>query len=254
MTANLVVIVIPAEGDSKETEIWYIKALKSYYKKVHGMTLEVLVFEHGSDERYENDIFMSTCLGVRDFAQRHNFQKAEIHAQGGLGACVAYEFLRYCPERIARVFMVGGAPCEAMTWVATAFHLGFIRFWYRIRKIVPFFADDPNPTNDETIAKIKDLSTKVMRARPKMYRNQLLHIGQWSPLKVWRVPEECQVYFVPNGDTVRPRLWDNTYDNRKAEEAWARYGVLATRKPGGNFSFYSMMPARELFVVMDEVR
>lgn len=254
MTVDLTVIVIPAEGDSRETEIWYIKALKTYYKKVHKMTLEVLVFEHGLDGRYEDDVFTGTCLGVRDFAQRYAFRKAEIHAQGGLGACAAYEFLRYCPERISRVFMVGGAPCEAMTWVAKGFHLGFIRFWYRIRKIVPFFADDPNPENDETIAKIKDSSTKTMRARPKLYRNQLLCIGSWSPTKDWQVPKGCQVYFVPNGETVRPRLWDNTYDNQKAEEAWARHGVLATRRPGGYFSFYSMMPARELFAVMDEVR
>lgn len=249
-----VVIVIPAEGDSKETEIWYIKALKSYYKKVHRKKLRILTFEHGLDREVENDIFLSTCLGVREFVQKNEFRDAEIHAQGGLGARVAYEFLRCCPERIARVFMVGGAPCVAMTGLAKFFHRGFVRLWYRIRWIVPFFADDPNPENDETIAKIKASSTAVMRARPRMYRNQLLYIGYWNLPTDWRVPAGCKVFFVPNGETVRSKMRDNTYNDEKAKEIWLQHGALITRRPGGNFSFYSMMPARELFAVMDEVR
>lgn len=248
------IIVIPAEGDSPETEIWYVKRLKRYYQKVHRKHLKVLVFEHDCKSRGRREIFTSTVLQVRRFVQEHQFENAEIHAQGGLGAFVAYEFLRYCPERIATVFMIGGAPSDAMTAVAKVFHCGLVHLWYHFRWLVPFFADDPNPKNDETIAKIKASSTEFMRTYPELYRNQLAHIGSWCILDEWQVLSTYKVYFIPNGKTVRPKWWDNTYNNEKAKEIWAEHGVLCTDEPGDNFSFYSLMPAQALFKVMDAVR
>lgn len=248
------IIVIPAEGDDPNTEVWYVQRLKRYYRKAHHQQVEVLVFEHDYTSKDHLDIFLSTIMQVRRFVEEHDFTGAEIHAQGGLGAFVAYEFLRYCPERIATVFMVGGAPSAAMTWVAKLFHRGLIHLWYYFRWLIPFFADDPNPENDEAITQIRASSTEVMRRNPCLYRNQLVLIGNWDLPKDWQVPMGCRVYFVPNGETVRPVWWDNTYNNIKAEELWREHGVLTTTRPGENFSFYSMMPARELFKVMDSVR
>lgn len=243
------IIVIPAEGDAPETEIWYIQKLKAHYQKA-----EVLVFEHDYKGKEHLNVFLSTVLQVRRFVAEHYFTEAEIHAQGGLGALVAYEFLRYCPERIATVFMVGGAPSGAMTGIAKLFHRVIVRGWYHLQWFFPFFADDPNPENDEDIAQIKASSTEVMRRDPLLYRNQLILIGGWGLSEDWQVPAGCQVYFVPNGKTVRPIWWDNTYDSVRARELWREHGVLTTPQPGKNFSFYSMMPACELFEVMDNVR
>ena len=242
------IIVIPAEGDSEDTEYWYIKALKRRYKRAN-----VLVYQHDLSEQTKN-VFMGTCMGVRNFVQENNFQKAEIHAQGGLGAHVAYEFLRYCPEKISTVFMIGGAPCEAMTGAAKFFHRWFARAWYHAQWLVPFFADDPNPNDDEIIVKIKVSSTATMQENPIAYRNQLLYIGYWSPEKTWKVPTGCRVFYIPNGETVRSKLRDNTYDDQKAKDVWSQHGVLITRQPRNYFSFYSLMPAQELFTVMGEVR
>lgn len=248
------IIVIPAEGDAPETEEWYIQKLKRYYRKAHRQQVDVLVFEHDHTSEDHLDIFLSTVLQVRRFVEEHDFTEAEIHAQGGLGAFVACEFLHYCPERISTVFMVGGAPSGAMTGIAKAFHRVLVHVWYYLQWCFPFFADDPNPENDGIIAQIKASSTEVMRRNPQLYRNQLALIGGWNLPVDWQVPSGCKVYFVPNGETVRPKWWDNTYNNTKAEKLWREHGVLTTPRPGENFSFYSMMPAHELFRVMDSVR
>ncbi len=253
------IIVIPAEGDSVETEAVYVRRLKNYYNKEHHEQPNILVFEHDYTSENAQDVVLSTIFRVREFTEEYLATKkrrgeVEIHAQGGLGALVACEFLYYCPGRIDTVFMVGGAPCDAMTWVAKVFHQKLIYFWYAFRWLIPFFADDPNPTNDAAIEEIKVSSTTVMRTFPKVYRNQLAAIGEWHLPSDWQVPRGCKVYYVPNGETVRPKWWDNTYDDAKAKAFWVQRGVLLTERPGNNFSFYSLMPARELFKVMDKVR
>ena len=91
------IIVIPAEGDSPETTIWYIKALKLHCKAKHKKVPQILVFEHDcSAAAVKMGVALSTQLQVRKFIAKNDFTTAEIHAQGGLGAYVAYEFLRYC--------------------------------------------------------------------------------------------------------------------------------------------------------------
>lgn len=252
------IIVIPAEGDSAETESWYVNWLKAHLQYIWKQyATRVLIYEHEMDEPLKHyDVMVSTLAQVRKFVNENEFRQAEIHAQGGLGAYVAYEFLQYCPEKIARVFMIGGAPCDAMTGLAKFFHRYFIRAWYHMRGIIPFYADDPNPMKDETIVKIKASSTSVMRKHPEIYREQLQFIGQWRIPRSWKVPDDCLVLFVPNGKTTSwwRKWWDNTYDDQKAKAIWLRHGALITRQPGENFSFYSLMPARALFAVMDEVR
>jgi len=262
-----VIIVIPAEGDSPETEIWYIKALTEHYRRRTKKKPKVLTFAHNnSDEAVKLGVALSTQLRVREFIEKNDFEEAEIHAQGGLGAYVAYEFLRYleiqdAPDHYGRrinltgVFLIGGAPCDSMTTVAKIFHRTFVRLWYHVRWLVPFFADDPpNPTCQNEVAKIRASSTRVMQDNPELYRDQLAFIGSWQIPSGWQLLDGCRVWYVPNGETLRSKLWDNTYDDAKACAFWLKCGASVTRQPGGNFSFYSMMPARELFTVMDEVR
>ncbi len=261
------IIVIPAEGDSPETTIWYIKALKLCYKAERKKISQVLVFEHDcSKEAVRLGVALSTQLRVRKFIAEHDFTTVEIHAQGGLGAYVAYEFLRYCeiqnaPDHygrrieLSRVFMVGGAPSTAMTGVAKWFHRYFVHLWYRVQWLVPFFADDPpNVKCEEEVEKIRNLSTQFMRANPQLYRDQLLFIGDWRIPDDWQVPDGCQVWYVPNGETLRSKWRDNTYNDVKAKAEWARCGVKSTAQPEDNFSFYSMMPAQALFAVILTVR
>ena len=139
-----------------------------------------------------------------------------------------------------------------MTPIAKIFHRYISRLWRFSR--APFFADDPNPTHNETIAKIRQSSTEFMRRYPDFYCAQLVHIGRWNPDPGWTMPKSCKGYFVPNGDTVRPKWWDNTYNNKAAKKEWHKHGVYSTDKPGGFFSFYSMMPSEELHLIMDSVR
>ena len=129
------------------------------------------------------------------------------------------------------------------------FHTHLSRLWYFSK--IPFFADDPNPYNDEVIAAIKQSSTDCMRKDPLLYCNQLGLIGKWIPEKCL---ENIEAYFIPNGDSLRPDWWDNSYDNKKAVQIWAHYGVKSLPKPSGGFSFYSLMPSKELFKVLDSVR
>lgn len=233
------ILIIPAEGDSVETESWYAKDVSYHYG-----TSQVQIFQYNGNKSIIDGIRES----VADFFDQHE-GKFEIHAQGGFGAAVAYEMALYRPSQIARIFFIGGAPCTAMRFIQRVFHAHLSRLWYFSK--IPFFADDPNPHNDEVIAAIKQSSTDCMRKDPLLYCNQLGLIGKWLPEKCL---ENIEAYFIPNGDSLRPDWWDNSYDNKKAAQIWAHYGVKSLPKPSGGFSFYSLMPSKELFKVLDSVR
>lgn len=233
------ILIIPAEGDSVETESWYAKDISRHYG-----TNQVQIFQYNGNKSITRGIQES----VADFFNQHE-EKFEIHAQGGFGAAVAYEMAMYRPSQIERIFFIGGAPCTAMRFIQRVFHRYLSHLWY-ISKI-PFFADDPNPNNNEVIAAIKKSSTACMRADPLLYCNQLRLIGEWKPKKCLK---NIEAYFIPNGDSLRPDWWDNSYDNKKAAQIWESYGVKPLPKPGGGFSFYSLMPSEELFKVLDTVR
>ena len=235
------ILIIPAEGDSIETETWYKKDVQCHYgAKIYVLDIEPdLNISRGVDASIE-----------KFFCNHHD--SFEIHAQGGFGAYVAYRILCLFPNNIAKVFFIGGAPSDSMTSIARLFHKYLSRLWYFSR--IPFFADDPNPTRDEAIKMIKNSSTKTMRANPKYYCAQLVHIGTWKLDDAWMPPNGCDAFFVPNGDTVRPKWWDNTYNNELAKASWKKHGVQSTEKPLNHFSFYSLMPSKSLFDVMDSVR
>ena len=233
------ILIIPAEGDSVDTESWYVNDVSCHYA-----TNQVQIFQYNGNRSVIDGIRES----VADFFDKHE-GKFEIHAQGGFGAAVAYEMALYRPSQIARIFFIGGAPCTAMRFIQRVFHTHLSRLWYFSK--IPFFADDPNPHNDEVIAAIKQSSTDCMRKDPLLYCNQLGLIGRWVPKK--RL-ENIEAYFIPNGDSLRPDWWDNSYDNKKATQIWESYGVKPLPKPGGGFSFYSLMPSEELFKVLDTVR
>lgn len=233
------ILIIPAEGDSVETESWYAKDVSCHYD-----TSQVQIFQYNGNRSVIDGIRES----IADFFDQHE-GKFEIHAQGGFGAAVAYEMALCQPSQITRIFFIGGAPCTAMRFIQRVFHRYLSHLWY-ISKI-PFFADDPNPNNNEVIAAIKRSSTDCMRKDPLLYCNQLGLIGKWVPEK--RL-ENIEAYFIPNGDSLRPDWWDNSYDNKKAAQIWAHYGVKSLPKPSGGFSFYSLMPSKELFKVLDSVR
>lgn len=233
------ILIIPAEGDSVETESWYAKDVSYHYG-----TSQVQIFQYNGNKSITRGIQES----VADFFNQHE-EKFEIHAQGGFGAAVAYEMAMYRPSQIERIFFIGGAPCTAMRFIQKIFHKYLSRLWYFSK--IPFFADDPNPSNDEVIAAIKQSSTDCMRADPLLYCNQLRLIGDWEPKKCLK---NIEAYFIPNGDSLRPDWWDNSYDNKKAAQIWESYGVKPLPKPGGGFSFYSLMPSEELFKVLDTVK
>ena len=233
------ILIIPAEGDSVETESWYAKDVSYHYG-----TSQVQIFQYNGNRSVIDGIRES----IADFFDQHE-GKFEIHAQGGFGAAVAYEMAMYRPSQIERIFFIGGAPCTAMRLIQRIFHKYLSRLWYFSK--IPFFADDPNPNNDEVIAAIKQSSTDCMRADPLLYCNQLRLIGEWKPKKCL---EDIEAYFIPNGNSPRPDWWDNSYDNKKSAQIWAHYGVKSLPKPSGGFSFYSLMPSTELFKVLDSVR
>lgn len=233
------ILIIPAEGDSVETESWYAKDVSYHYG-----TSQVQIFQYNGNKSITRGIQES----VADFFNQHE-EKFEIHAQGGFGAAVAYEMAMYRPSQIERIFFIGGAPCTAMRFIQKIFHKYLSRLWYFNK--IPFFADDPNPSNDEVIAAIKQSSTDCMRADPLLYCNQLRLIGDWEPKKCLK---NIEAYFIPNGDSPRPDWWDNSYDNKKAAKIWESYGVKPLPKPGGGFSFYSLMPSEELFKVLDTAK
>lgn len=233
------ILIIPAEGDSVDTESWYADDVSRNYS-----TKRVQVFQYNGNRLIASGIQES----VVSFFDEHD-EKFEIHAQGGFGAAVAFAMATYRPSQISRIFFIGGAPCTAMRLIQKVFHRYLSWLWHLSR--IPFFADDPNPYKDKKIAAIKHSSTKCMRADPLLYRNQLMFIGRWKPEKLLKNTEG---YFIPNGDSLRPGWWDNSYNNEKATQIWGEYGVKSLPKPKGGFSFYSLMPSEELFKVLDNVR
>lgn len=232
------ILIIPAEGDSVDTESWYANDILRHYD-----VERLYIFQYNGNR--------SVSVGIQEsvvnFFKEHD-ELFEIHAQGGFGAAVAYAMAIYRPNQIARIFFLGGAPCTAMRVIQKVFHRYLSWLWYFSK--IPFFADDPNPCRDEKIAAIKQSSTDCMRADPLLYRNQLMMIGRWKPD---RRLENIEAYFIPNGESTRPDWWDNSYNNKKASRVWKEYGVESLPKPGGKFSFYSLMPSEELFKVLDSV-
>lgn len=120
------ILIIPAEGDSVETESWYAKDVSCHYD-----TSQVQIFQYNGNRSVIDGIRES----VADFFDEHE-GKFEIHAQGGFGAAVAYEMALYRPSQIARIFFIGGAPCTAMRFIQRVFHRYLSHLWY-ISKI-PF--------------------------------------------------------------------------------------------------------------------
>jgi len=243
--------VIPAEGDSPETEQWYIRRLAKWYEKNDGERPRILVFDAtvAKCDKSWRGLSQEYYFLLQKFAMEHcmDLRQAEIHAQGGMGAALAVMSLSWVTPQ--RVFFIGGAPAEAMTGIAKFFHRYFVRLWYYLP--IPFFADDP--PNDADSAEIRAWSTQCMKSNPLLYRNQLLMIGHFGLRPGCQLG--CPAFFVPNGDTARgKKYWDNTYDNDLAKAVWQQHGVSATEKPEGGFSFYNLMPAEELFSVMDKVR
>lgn len=242
------IIIIPAEGDSVETEQWYAEAVRKHYAAQHPRVLvldcsEVNIWKLPTQLRWR----------LRQWVTEKNLQYCpiEVHAQGGLGAMIACELfsLRLVEVERSRCFFIGGAPCTAMTGIAKLFHCLLARLW--LWSPFAYFADDPNPNHDPVIAKIKESSTREMRRNPRRYCDQLECIGHWKPSAL-RLP--AATWFVPNGEAPWPKWRNNTYNDRRARRVWLRHGVPATMQPTRGFSFYSMMPADALFEVMDAVR
>lgn len=233
------IVVIPDGGDWPSTERWYADEVCRHYGEYP------LIFEYEDGKTIARGIQRS----INRFLKK-NLGTFELHAQGGFGAMVAWEMAKCAPERIERIFFIGGAPSEAMGWLQGLFHRHISRLWYI--SPIPFFADDPNPNNDPKIAAIKKSSTECMRKNPRLYMRQLVAIGWWNPDSV--LDSRVEAYFIPNGKSHRPGWWDNSVNNVLAAKIWPRYGVKPLRRPEGGFSFYSLMPAEELFAVMDSVR
>lgn len=248
-----IVVVIPAEGDSSETASWYAEAVVEHYGRQPKRNLTVYTYNPAEVLNWRSDDELDRSL--ERFCRPFWHQAVEIHAQAGLGALIACRIfeLELVEQNASRCFFVGGASCEAMTGIAKFFHRYFAHWWYWSH--IPFFADDPNPQRDPTIAAIKRSSTRTMRANPRRYRDQLVRIGHWFPndFHLWRILP-YRTWFVPNGKAPWPQWWNNTYNNARAIAFWARCTVRSTDQPGNGFSLYSMMPADALFQAMDSVR
>lgn len=90
------ILIIPAEGDSVETETWYKKDVQHHY----GAKTCVL------DIQPDLNISRGVDASIKKFFCNHH-GSFEIHAQGGFGAYVAYRILCLFPNNIARVFLSG---------------------------------------------------------------------------------------------------------------------------------------------------
>lgn len=255
------ILVIPAEGDSPDTEQWYVKKLKKRY----GEGLNVIVFEPSQNPNICQGIHESVDRFLRSYGQseqtisqnqkKSKVQKLEIHAQAGLGSFIAFTMFNHplSSNYIERIFFIGGAPKQAMTKSAFVFHRYFSWIWYFLP--IPFFADDPNPTKSFEVDCIRKSSTAWMRLHPKLYRNQLRQLSYWELSKDWyRWATDLDCCFIPNGISQRLALRDQTYNNNKAIRIWSERGVRIAKQPGDNFSMYNLSPADALFDVMDHER
>lgn len=248
------VLVIPAEGDSAETELWYLQGLQNYYSQNGQSAPIVHVYRDTSTATNLAEVRRS----IRNFFQNFDSElgyKAiglEVHAQGGYGAIVLYIMAIDYPDRINYGFFIGGAPGNTMTPIAKVFHTVIARLWYWSH--IPFFADDPNPHRATVVESIRASSTRTMNQDRRKYCRQLNLLAKWRIQDSVHFGWKPQLFFVPNGLTVRPTWWDNTYDDEKARAEWVKHGVTVTNRPKSYFSFYSLYPWDELFKVMDEAR
>ena len=244
-------IIIPAEGDSPETAAFYAQEAHHHYPQFE----TIQIFDHTTIPYWPicgRNLELDEKIQI--LSQLYYDQPIEVHAQGGLGAAIACRLFRLGHFDLAcsSCFFIGGAPCETMSLPAKFFHRIFATIWYW--SPFPYFADDPNPTKNPTIQSIKQLSTAAMRHDPRRYRDQLYYISHWRPV----VPEVIALppysWFVPNGEPPAPKWWHNTYQNDRAKAVWAELGIRSTPQPQHGFSFYSLIPATDLFIVMDAVR
>ena len=244
-------IIIPAEGDSPESTAFYALEARRHYhqfKTIH-------VFDHTTVRCWPvRDRNLKLDEKLQDLSRLYYNQPIEVHAQGGLGAAIACRLfhLGHFDLTHSSCFFIGGAPCETMSLPAKFFHRTLAILWYW--SPFPFFADDPNPTHDSAIQEIRRLSTAEMRRDPRRYRDQLYFIGHWRPSAQEVASLPLHSWFVPNGEAPFPKWWNNTYRNDRAKMVWSRLGVRSTPQPQHGFSFYSLMPAADLFTAMNDVR
>lgn len=248
------IIVIPAEGDSADTELWYIRGLQKYYSQNGQPEPVVHVYRDTSTAQTLADVRRSVQSFFQHLDSELGYEATdlEVHAQGGYGAIVLHIMAIDYPDRIKHGFFIGGAPSNAMTLVAKIFHALIARLWYWSH--IPFFADDPNPHRAIEVESIRASSTRTMNQDRLKYCRQLNLIARWTIQDSVRLGWKPKLFFVPNGLTTRPTWWDNTYNDEKSRAIWVKHGVTVTSRPKSNFSFYSLYPWDELFKVMDEVR
>ncbi len=255
------ILVIPSEGNSPDTEQWYIKKLKERY----GKELNVIVFEPSQNPNICQGVHESVDHFLRSYGQswpatsqnhkESKIQKLEIHAQAGIGSFTAFTLYNHplAHAYIERIFFIGGAPRQAMTKPAFLLHRYLSWIWYF--SPIPFFAGNLNPTRSFEMECIRKRSTTCMRQHPRLYRNQLVHLSNWTLPKDWyRWATDPDCFFVPNGASERSFRLDRTYDNERAIEIWSDHGVMITKPPEDNFSMYNLSPANALFDVMDHER
>lgn len=207
---SLKVLVIPENGrtDSEVIENYVARVRRRY-----GCKVEIFSFDQSDD-----DFLWAIGFAVEIFARKNRKDRFEIHAQGNLGAYIAYKLMEACPELIKRVFFIGGAPSNDWT-------------------------DWPK--------RIKVIILKI--ARPQNLR-YYLHSLEWLLPPNWKATNYASSYFVPDGGLFIRGWMERMIANKQAEETWKRAKVAVLPSPGRAFSSEMLAPAHLLFKLMDGIR
>lgn len=245
------IVVIPGGIQFMLAAQIYLERLVEHYL-AQGIILDRSIFEYELDC---TDLDSSIDAKVKQLSEQPDFSGVEIHAQGGLGALVAYRLLQAAPTKIRHVFFIGSAPADALTNRAK-------KFYYQWSKLACYLEQKGYartavsfPNYDDTTAAqdINEYAERMARERPELYRQEKQLICQWNPDALWRLPDG-KAFYVPNNFT--PAKWYQTemYDYASAVSLWYKHGVDTMRLTDSYFCSRLLMPTSELFAEMDQYR
>ncbi len=157
----------------------------------------------------------------------------EVHAQGTLGAMLAYEMLFCIPDRIRSIFFIGGASSTDMLPKAKR------KLWF-----------------DKTMTRLglnhttfmRGLASELLQWQPYVdYLGDISH--ETNYVRHWLSATGVNLYYIPNGEESL-----QTYAPHRAYKHWRHIGVRCLAQPDARFYFRMLTPARQLFDTMDSVR
>ena len=218
-TVNCILVIMDQTCDYPEFRK-YLRKLRVRYPEAEVMTFSPSSYDKSEARRRENYKELLNTYGEDT--------RFAIHAQGAVGAMIAFEILNFEPERIDTVLFIGGAGASNMH---------FIERWTRRFKLLK-----PSLKKQERL-----MYREALRWEPHIVCICLSNY-KTSQIKYWLAHRDTKCYYIPEGHHAH-----NAYKSEPAMQQWYDLGVRCCLSPAQIFDVASFAPLNSLMRTLDKV-